>query len=211
MNGTRICVAEGCDRPLKGRGWCNKHYQRAKANGTLTEQPRRMVRPGATLKERLEHIGWDVTASDCWEWRGSKSGKGYGQVAVGVYDGKVSRPRLAHRVSYEVFVGALDHRPLLHSCDNPPCINPSHLAPGSRAENLREMSERKRNPTGEYRPDVKLTDAQVEEIRRRYAAGGIKQRDLASEFGVSQQLVGLIAQGRRRRVASRPGQSGAPR
>ena len=39
---------------------------------------------------------------------------------------------------------------------------------------------------------AKLAEVDVLEIRRLYAAGGISQRKLAKEFGVSKSLIGYI-------------------
>lgn len=202
----RTCDIAGCDRRHYGRGWCKPHYLKKWSAGQLADGERTLVRRGATLRERLEHIGWDVTASGCWEWRGSKNERGYGQVAVGVYDGKVSRPKLAHRVSYQVFTGTtLGDTVLLHSCDNPPCINPAHLRTGTRLDNARDMSAKRRNPAGEFHAGARLTEAQVGEIRARYATGEVTQRALAAEYGCSQQLVSMLTRGRRRTIPARAG------
>lgn len=48
-----------------------------------------------------------------------------------------------------------------------------------------------------YRPAAtKLTDEQAEEIRVRYAAGGVSQYQLGHEFGLSGAAVGMIIRGR---------------
>lgn len=39
----------------------------------------------------------------------------------------------------------------LHSCDNPPCINPAHLRPGDHQANADDRVERKSNPEYSYR------------------------------------------------------------
>lgn len=39
---------------------------------------------------------------------------------------------------------------------------------------------------------IKLTEDDVREIRRRYAEGGVLQRELAREFEVSKQLISKI-------------------
>ncbi len=60
----------------------------------------------------------------CWEWQGGLSNKGYGVVW-----------QLAHRVVYWMETG--DEPPLLmHLCNNPKCVNPDHLKPGTHKENV---------------------------------------------------------------------------
>lgn len=198
----RRCDESGCDRDHYARGWCKMHYLRAWFAGTIETKPRTMVKQGATMAERLRHIGWTVTKSGCWEWNGSRNANGYGQVAAGRYDGRVCRPALAHRAAIEVF-GGQDPAGMVvcHKCDNPPCINPDHLFLGTPADNARDMSAKHRNRIGENHGGVRLTDAQVAEIRERYGAGGVTQRSLALDFGVSQQLISrLVRFERRKRV-----------
>ena len=47
-------------------------------------------------------------------------------------------------------------------------------------------------PTGQDHHNAKLTRNDVEEIRRRYAAGGTTQQRLGDEFGIDQTHVGRI-------------------
>ena len=202
----RTCNADGCDRVHYARGLCKRHYLRAWTRGTLDENPRSMVPRGATLAGRLVHTGWTVRENGCWEWAGGRDNNGYGQMATGRYDSDTgtSRPMKAHRAAYTAWVGDPTGMVVCHRCDNPPCINPEHLFLGSRADNNADMASKKRNPTGEFRPDAKLTGAQVDEIRARYAAGGCTQRRLAQEYGCSQQLVSRIVRKEERTAAPRP-------
>lgn len=74
----------------------------------------------------------DRTASGCWEWMAFRKPSGYGQYSAG------KRRLAAHRVAYILTVG---HPPadldLDHLCRNRGCVNPDHLEPVTRRENLR--------------------------------------------------------------------------
>jgi hypothetical protein len=75
---------------------------------------------------------------DCWEWKGAIR-SGYGAIKR---NGKVVR---AHRVSYELTNGNIDNNLLvIHSCDNPMCVNPNHLRQGTYGDNICDMIRRGR-------------------------------------------------------------------
>ena len=79
---------------------------------------------------------------DCWEWQGSKDEKGYGHYWLpGV--GNVA----AHRVALALALGRWSPSSLmvLHSCDNPSCVNPAHLREGTAAENQEDILKRGRH------------------------------------------------------------------
>lgn len=78
----------------------------------------------------------------------------------------------------------------------------------NRADNLEWMTPKEnmqhavaagRIPTGDRDPRTKVTDAQVAEIRTRYAAGGVTQRTLADALGVDQTLISRIVLHKNRR------------
>lgn len=70
-------------------------------------------------------------ASGCWIWT-RQSRDGYGRIFID------SRPRLAHRVSYEHFIGDIPRdMELDHLCRNTVCVNPTHLEAVSHLENVR--------------------------------------------------------------------------
>ena len=50
---------------------------------------------------------------------------------------------------------------------------------------------------GWTKPGAQLTPDQIIEIRTRYAAGGVKQRDLGAEYGVAQPQISRIVRGGR--------------
>lgn len=72
--------------------------------------------------------------SGCWLWTGRLSSSGYGRVRV---DGK---DVMAHRVSFEMHFGSIEkEKIIMHKCNNPICVNPSHLQQGTIKENTRYM------------------------------------------------------------------------
>lgn len=78
---------------------------------------------------------------ECWPWKASYKGPGYGVF----YDGE--RLVGANRFALALKLG----RPLLpqersrHTCDWPPCCNPNHLIVGTQKDNMRDKSERGRH------------------------------------------------------------------
>ena len=101
----------------------------------------------------------------CWEWQDSKDKDGYGKMRVG------KRKVRAHRLSYKLFVGDVpDDMLVCHKCDNPGCVNPSHLFLGSYLDNNRDSHKKGRgaDQTGENNHRSKLTWRDVREIRRNF-------------------------------------------
>jgi len=130
----------------------------------------------------------------CWLWTASKNLGGYGYFS---FKGKSN---LAHRVSYELFVGQLHEYSLVcHSCDNPSCVNPDHLWLGTNADNIRDMDKKGRRvaPRGEAVSTSKLTETQVLSIREKYATGEYTQSELGKEFKVRGETISKIVKGTR--------------
>lgn len=195
----RTCFIESCDRKFYARGWCRYHYDVARGSGRIEEGVRELVPVGATLAERLAHIGWTVTTSGCWEFRGAKDGHGYGSMAVGNYVGGKSIPDKAHWVAHLAWIGPIPKgEDVCHRCDNPPCINPAHLFAGARLVNVRDAIAKKRSANGERMVGHKLTDDEVLQIRNIYTSGAASQKSLGEAFGVCQQLISGIVRGRKR-------------
>lgn len=68
----------------------------------------------------------------CWEWTGARLPAGYGRFWTG------ERMDLAHRFSYETFVGPIPAGLVLdHLCRNKGCVRPDHLEAVTQRENLR--------------------------------------------------------------------------
>lgn len=78
----------------------------------------------------------ETAPGGCWIWTGSTRG-GYGQIWTGVDAAGRRRNLAAHRVSYELARGAIpDGLDLDHLCRVLRCVNPDHLEPVTRRENI---------------------------------------------------------------------------
>jgi hypothetical protein len=106
--------------------------------------------------------------------------------------GRGKSPARAHRLSYEHFVGLIpDGLLVLHSCDNPSCVNPDHLSVGTAKNNSQQMAERGRSTLGSTNPSAKLDEGKVLEMRQ-LIANGVQQNDVAQQYGVSKAAVTKI-------------------
>lgn len=161
------------------------------------------VLPGAFSTHR-RYCGQEVTnfwskvdkkANGCWEFRGVRDRWGY------AHHGIKKKRYQAHRLAWQYTHGPIEvGKILLHSCDNPPCVNPAHLRLGTDADNHADMVSRGRS---NYLTRSKLTPAQVLEIRAAYRPGkrgyhGHKgnQAELAVQYGVTPQTVKFAAEGK---------------
>ena len=140
-----------------------------------------------TLKERFEAkvIIPPGFMGQCWGWSGTKLSHGYGMIHVN------SRMQLAHRVSYELYVDPIPEGLCIsHTCDNPSCTNPLHLYPRTHQENMADRDTKGRGFS-------KIARADAETIRVMYSSDQYTQKSLGKIFGLSQQHVGDIVNGKR--------------
>jgi hypothetical protein len=125
----------------------------------------------------------------CWIWNGSMTASGYGTARV--LDG---HRRPAHAVAYILTYGEPAGKVIFcHHCDVRRCINPIHVFPGTHADNSADCVAKNRQAKGERVTSSKLTEAQVNEIRRRVMYEGI--RGLAREYQVSARTIRFIRDG----------------
>lgn len=166
------CVIQKCGNKLCVNP---KHlYLGHKRSGSITPVP-----------QRFEKLFAKGTPTDCWEWQAVKNQGGYGRLLV------EGRLQVAHRISYRIYVGELseDIR-VLHKCDNPGCVNPSHLFLGTQSDNMIDCSRKGRmvRPKGEDNHQSKLTKKAVQDIRSSQESA----RKMSEKYGVTRQHIWRI-------------------
>lgn len=128
----------------------------------------------------------------CWLWTGQKSEMGHGRLEDKMNGRQVL---IAHRISWELHFGPVpDGLCVLHDCDNPPCVNPSHLFLGTRTDNSDDKVSKNRQAKGVAFPQARLTDELVRELRQRRLSGATCYQ-LARETGISRSVISRAVNG----------------
>ena len=140
-------------------------------------------------------LGWD----QCWIWRGARKRKSDKQ-AYGGFKIRSYVSVRAHRLSYALYN---NHSPggllVCHHCDNPQCVNPTHLFLGTVQDNSDDMVRKgrsaKRDQRGELNGAAKLSSADVERVQDLIRAG-LNNKAIAARYGVPHQAISKIRRGK---------------
>ncbi len=145
---------------------------------------------GQARRRTAEERFWNRTIlvpSGCREWSGPRLPRGYGLVAFG------DERWLTHRKAWELTHGPIpDGLDVCHTCDNPPCCEPSHLFLGTTLDNIADKIRKGRQARGEAIGGVRLTAEWVRRIRAELLLG-TKRSELARAYGVHIGTIGVIA------------------
>lgn len=131
--------------------------------------------------------------SGCWIWTGLRNRKGYGRFRGGG----------AHRFAWALEHGKRPAQWILHRCDNPSCVRPSHLYQGNASRNSLDMYERGRDTQhNNVRRNAKLSPEKIQALLKEYdnasqdvLPGAITQKTLAKKYGVTVRMVCGIVNG----------------
>lgn len=171
---------------------CGKSYHPTSRRQSYCSLPCAYAGNTRPVADRLWEMIDKRGPDECWPWLGSVHGGGYGHIQVG------AKHRTAHVVAWELTTGQKMPPGMMgcHKCDNRKCCNPVHIFPGTAADNFRDARNKGRlnPPRGERNGRSRLTEAQVIEIRERYAAGE-SQRDLARAFGLGDGYISRLVRG----------------
>lgn len=105
----------------------------------------------------------------------------------------MSAARLLYYIMYgDIPVGKM----LLHTCDNPSCVNPDHLYLGDNVQNMKDKVSRGR-VAGDNHPRAKVTEEQITEMVSMFNNEALTQAAIGKVFGICQSQVSAILNGKR--------------
>lgn len=133
----------------------------------------------------LDERFWSKVNKDapggCWVWTANRNNAGYGMFScrgLGFFHKK-----LAHRLSYEFSSGPIPQgKHVMHSCDNPACVNPDHLSVGTRSDNMRDCANK-------FRSGNQIVTSEMRNAIISDYISGTPRREIAKKHGISPATV----------------------
>lgn len=174
------CIFDGCVNKVNAKDLCAGHYKQLKDGKTL--RPLQLQYHGLSEYDRfMKSIKIDGP-DDCWLWTRSRMKANWHSQ----WRNQAGSIELAHRAAWRLMKGAIpDGMFVLHKCDNPICMNPSHLFLGTQKDNLLDMwgkgRARPKSSLGEKHGMSKLKAESVLEIRK----SSLDSQQLACIYDVS--------------------------
>jgi hypothetical protein len=165
------------------KGLCSACYMRARRAAKSPTTGRRqngenymfaLKHPDGWIHRFCEKIERD-TETACHTWTAGKTDRGYGVMHV------ANMTLLAHRLSFAINGGDPMATVVMHTCDNPSCVNPEHLRAGSYADNMADMDAKGRRVVGKAGEHLKNRESHPRARPVMTPMGEFKSASLAAE------------------------------
>jgi len=135
------------------------------------------------MSQKPKAITWKENANGCWICDSHIGPEGYPSIRINGEKRRISR------IFYEYIHGRIPKGMIiLHSCDTPSCIRPTHLSLGTDLDNAIDRNNKNRQARGEHHGRSKLTAEMVKQIRQ----DGGTIRELGKKYGVSHSQIVFI-------------------
>lgn len=122
-------------------------------------------------------------SSECWGIAVRKNRHNQPQIG---FAGKMV---IASRVMFSLTKGPIPQGlQVLHTCDNPACVNPTHLWAGTQSDNIRDCAKKNRHS------NQKLSTAQIHDIKT-LGKSGVLFNELSHRFGITPQYASRVVRG----------------
>jgi hypothetical protein len=128
---------------------------------------------------------------ECWNWYGDKYKEGYGRIRI---DGTGYRSSRISYLYYNKLESLDDNLHVLHTCDNPRCVNPNHLKLGDQQSNMEDRNAKDRQARGTVNGQAKINNQLAAEIRSK-SKDGQSRNALSREYGISRRQIVRIING----------------
>lgn len=186
----RTCIVIGCGGKHRWFGYCSTHYMRLKKHGNVGEDIA-VKSKGMAAEWILDHILYE--SDDCLVFPFARRPDGSATVFI---DGK--------NVGVHVVIATINLPPkpstqheVRHICGNGHlgCVNPKHLAWGTKKENQADRIIHGTDGRGEKNVKAKLTHKSISNIRR-LSKEGKSAKSIAALHGVTDGTIYDIMNGR---------------
>ena len=188
---SKLCAVSDCGRASVSKGFCDKHYRRFRRSGDplFVNKTRIRRRPDNFEKRFWALVDKASSERDCWNWTGYVNFGGYGRIRWG------GKKVLAHRAAWRLKYGSEPSLLLLHSCDNPKCVNTDHLREGSHKDNANDRQARNRTAKGSKVARAVLHETDVMKIKQLLSQNTMTQTKIGQMFGVGRAAIVKINTG----------------
>lgn len=147
---------------------------------SLIKEPEHWARFMAKVDQREDN--------ECWPWLASTTQDFYGLFHLG--GGMRRATRLMAYAHGMDPTGVL----VMHTCDNPPCVNPRHFKLGTDMDNATDSVVKGRKLRGSENPVSKVTEQQVLEVHNLLTQGK-SSKEISELTDIPQTIVQSISKG----------------
>lgn len=134
--------------------------------------------------DKVDKNGPLILATPCWLWIASRNSYNYGRFWF------QRRLLYAQRFAYELVVGPIPKGMItMHECDNPPCVNPSHLKLGTNKQNSEDAKIK-----GRFKRHMPFIDPDKKTKLYQMIKEGRRQEFIVKSLGLSPKTVNRHSQ-----------------